>query len=149
MDFRLRLAVHVGRDVLADGETTGVSTGDVVFSGSVFKDILQLSMSSGRAYVASAAILCDKGIKHGVLAPDQASLSIALTIKPDISEPSGLARIAGIFGTGMDLGRVLSVNDRSPPSLCHRLREASHYDQTNNSSDLQRRNEHRRSTGSR
>ncbi|CAN0554951.1 unnamed protein product [Ectocarpus sp. 12 AP-2014] len=79
MKFDARSTVHLGRDVLLDGQVDPAkSTGDFVLSGRDLSQPLILQMRSGDVYVATDNVLHTPYF-HGIRAPDQASLSLACT----------------------------------------------------------------------
>lgn len=106
--------------------------GDEFFSVRGMSANSQLSICSGRAYIASKKTRWDKAIRHGILPASQASLSVIFTIKtvkPDATT-SAMTSARSVLGPGIDLEGVLCVTTTPlpPTSLKKRLRRAGHFE---------------------
>ncbi|CAM9750819.1 unnamed protein product [Pylaiella littoralis] len=82
MKFDLRSTVHLGADVLLDGQVDPASsTGDFILSGGDLSQPLRLQMRSGNAYIATDSVL-HAPFLHGIRHPGQSSISVVSTWSP-------------------------------------------------------------------
>eukprot|EP00903_Cladosiphon_okamuranus_P006256 g6139.t1 len=85
MKFDLCSSVHLGADVLLDGQADPTkSTGDFILSNGSLRQPLVMTMRSGGAYVATPKVL-HAPFLHVISPPDQASLSVVCTWTPGSS----------------------------------------------------------------
>ncbi|CBJ26757.1 hypothetical protein Esi_0045_0006 [Ectocarpus siliculosus] len=139
MKFDLRGTVHLGADVLLDGQVDPAgSTGDFILSGGDLPQPLIMPMRSRDAYIATPKVLHDPFF-HGISPPDQASLSVVCTWSPGRgafnpwrSQSHPLAEsfpsLCGVKAVDGEEAFKVTTTDRVPPkTIKSRIRQSGDF----------------------